>query len=373
MTYAAHTYRYIRFDRYSFSCILIALLFAIAFMTSTSVNAIEIDDQKPQLTPSITGGELRNNQLIRLTVTDENPSVSHIRLWSKTSSSSALIHEVTSSAGDSELTYDWNTRLVVDGTYVIEYSAQDLSENSQVELYEVMVRNNQPLVTINDTHSNRDITGMVSRADVSFRILIDGQELTDTTPVVSADSDSSAMYMWTFKLPLQIADGNHILTVYATPIGDNGIESLSTVKPIDVETLVVTPLPNDNTPIVVGPVFPVLDLAPEINQFIAPVIKSTGDTVQTRLFGVSVDDLTERSSEQSVAKPSNGASTAILGVQDRNQSDQNTSAVAATPTGWSVFNVSWYWLLAVITMFGVLWWLVLHGINIKQKFKSSLN
>lgn len=350
MTQAAHIYRYIRFDRRSVLCVITAV-FVLSIMSGLTISARaeDIDTQKPVLSPSMTGGELRNKQHIHLAIAGDNLGVSHIRIWNKNTDPASLVNETTSIAGSVELSLDWDTKLGADGLYEIEYSTQDLNDDKTVESHPVSVNNNQPLVTMNGVKTGRDVYGTVSLPDVVFRVFVGGQEYADFAPVLAANPNDDGSYNWTMNVPQQIPDGEHAMTMYAKTIGSE-LESAAARMDVKLETLIVVPAPIDPSPVPVGPAYPSLELAPEIGQFIAPVIRPTSDAVQTKLYGVSVDDLTQNSLAQPVAKPSNSSEASVLGARDVRQSSRDFASVATTQSGWSVLGVAWYWWLTSIVV-----------------------
>ncbi|RYZ81157.1 MAG: hypothetical protein EOP04_24530, partial [Proteobacteria bacterium] len=267
MTQNAYINRYVRFNRQSLFFAISILFISLSPFFSGSVSAEPLDTQTIKLTPSMKDGTIRNIQTIRLTAAGNAVITSHIRIWKTEQGDSALVLEKTGeSSASEELAVEWNTLNGVDGVYTIEYSAQDTSGEKYVETYSVTVANDQPLVTIGDMVDNRTLVGTVSRADVVFRILIDGQEFSDIAPITTGQL-ANGDFKWSVAIPDQIRDGEHTIAMDAMPIS-SGERSALVEKHIDITTLTVPASPNTD-PMPVVPPFPSLELAPEIGQFVA--------------------------------------------------------------------------------------------------------
>lgn len=328
-----------------------------------SVHAEQSDELR--MYPSLIGGDLRNTQAIRLT-TSEPVAISHIRIWKTGQNEPALVSERTGSGNTSELTLDWNTLSGDDGTYAVEYSVKSVTNKDYVETYPITVVNNRPLVAIGDVQNGRELSGIVSRADITFRILIDGQELLNITPEITSGESTNGDSRWTFNIPNEIQDGTRDVTIYATSTM-TGLVSLPGEKRISIATLVVsTPISNTD-PIPITPTFPSLDLAPEIGQFVAPVIRPVSDTVQTKLYGVPVDDLTQSSATQPVLKPSNSSHVSVLGARDVYRVDRDSIAVSATKTGWNLVGIGWHWWLIIGIMTASLFVFGLRIVKLRKR------
>ncbi|RYX78337.1 hypothetical protein EON76_05570 [bacterium] len=370
MTQNAYINRYVRFNRRSLFFAVIILFISLSPLFSSSVSAESSDAQNIQLEPSIEGGIIRNTQTISLTTASGSVAISHIRIWKAEQGESAIVVEKTSEIYENELTVQWNTLLGADGVYVIEYSAQDISGKKYVETYPVTVANDEPLVTIGDVADSRTVVGTVSRADVVFRVLIDGQEFLDLAPTITGQL-ANGNFGWNVAIPDKIQNGKHTIAMDAMPIG-GGMRSALVEKQVDVTVLTVPALPNTD-PMPVVPSFPSLELAPEIGQFVAPVIRPVGETTQTKLFGVSVDDITQSVPAQPSRSQSNTATVSTLEVRDAQRTYSDKTPVSSTGSGWSLMGIQWYWWVAVVSVIAAMLFLMARTTRMQRTSRSFVN
>lgn len=371
MTQMAYTNRYARFNRQSLFFAISILFISLSPFFSGSVSAEPLDTQTIKLTPSIKDGTIRNIQTIRLTAAGNAVITSHIRIWKIEQGDSALVLEKTGeSSASEELAVEWNTLNGIDGVYTIEYSAQDTSGKKYVETYSVTVANDQPLVTIGDMVDSRTLVGTVSRADVVFRILIDGQEFSDIAPITTGQL-ANGDFKWSVAIPDQIQYGAHTIAMDAMPIS-GGDRSALVEKQVDIAAPTVPASSNTDT-VPVVPLFPSLELAPEIGQFVAPVIRPAGETTQTKLFGVSVDDITQSVPTQSATSQSNSATISTLEVRDAQRAYSDTVPVTSTRSGWNFVGIQWYWWVAVVSVITVMLFLVMRIMRTRRASSSFVN
>ena len=371
MTQMAYTNRYARFNRQSLFFAISILFISLSPFFSGSVSAEPLDTQTIKLTPSIKDGTIRNIQTIRLTAAGNAVITSHIRIWKIEQGDSALVLEKTGeSSASEELAVEWNTLNGVDGVYTIEYSAQDTSGKKYVETYSVTVANDQPLVTIGNMVDNRTLAGTVSRADVVFRILIDGQEFSDIAPITTGQL-ANGDFKWSVAIPDQIQDGEHAIAIDAIPIS-SGVRSALVEKQIDITTLTV-PAPPNTDPVPVVPPFPSLELAPEIGQFVAPVIRPVGEATQTKLFGVSVEDIAQSVPMQSTRSKSNTATVSALEVQDLRRNYSDVVPISSTGSGWSLMGIQWYWWAVTVSVISVMLFLLGRTTRTGRVSRSFVN
>ena len=136
-----------------------------------------IDATAPILTPNITGGILRGTQLITLNISEPYLKASAIRIVNPDYTSVAATPGIYNGLGlGNPLNYSWNTTLVDDGAYKIQYSARDILDHTTSDFYDVIVDNTVPTgaATLSDTE--------ISSTDLSTTLTA---QLTDATTNIS--------------------------------------------------------------------------------------------------------------------------------------------------------------------------------------------
>lgn len=357
--------RYIRRVYAVVSCALVVSLSFVLFSLPVSANDDVAQVTKPILEPSITKGDLRNTQTITLRINSETaPRYSSIQVLDKDNKVLRIDDKnirVRDTNGLKSIQLTWDTRATTaaeaygDGDYKIRYSAAISRDQSYSEIYDVRVRNNQPLVTIANSEKGRKVSGFVSRSDVEFRVFVDEKSV-QVSPSFALEPDQTGMTAWSFTLPNSIADGTRRVSIEVLPkIDSGGRWSDPVVTTIKVTTPAVT-IPVKPAPI--EPALPPLGLAPAIGQFIAPAIPQLEHRTRTMFYGMPVSDITQNVQGQS-SYVLGGSDTTVLGVQS-DKDDDTAVAIVASATGWKFFGLEWYWpaifgVLAIATFLTYKW------------------
>lgn len=238
----------------------------------------------------------------------------------------------------------WDTLGVDDGNYTIIFSAQDGGRATPSHEYEyaVSVKNDTPMVVLNESTSNRTISGFVSRPDASLGFKVGGKDVT-MAPVITSIVNDAALYAWNAPLPPSIEAGTYTVEVSAAiPGGSTSVAIRTLLIPNSETGSGATPILLEKTP--------PLHFASEIGEFIAPVLPA-GSGVD--LYGVSVTDLTQKTSAQS------GDGTRALMAQSSSARDDRSQSgagdviqpIQATENGWKIFSLEWYiWLMSLICL-----------------------
>lgn len=143
----------------------------------SNLQSATIDATAPLLSPNLTGGVIRGTQLVTLNITEPYLKASAIRILNPNYSSVTATPGISDQIGTmNPLSYSWNTKLVGDGTYKVQYSARDVLSHSTSELYDVVVDNTAPDVSI-----DMPIDGEVLNASTTLPYTIRGT-VTDANP-----------------------------------------------------------------------------------------------------------------------------------------------------------------------------------------------
>jgi hypothetical protein len=324
-------------------CMFGVMILALTLGLAAPAHALE-DVTPPSLLPSVTGGVLRNIASLQLVINEDHLKSSSIRIYDHEDTivkkDDVAIGATDETGTVNPLEFAWDTRQLADGQYSIHYAATDTSDHTTTQSYDVEIANNKPVVTIADTQTGRELRGTVTRSDVVFKVVIDGNEL-EVQPTVQQVAKPDGTYEWTLAVPDEITDGAHAVSVWATPNVEGGIESDKAERSVILQ-VVIPEDPEPETP--VGPIFPGLDPVEPIGQFIAPLIEAI-QTVQTRLFGVPVDDITDSTSDQAGLVSAPSTNQQVLGAEDTKKpiTSGAPAVVEATGRGWNLLGIAWYW------------------------------
>lgn len=128
----------------------------------SAIQSATIDSTAPVLTPSLKGGVLKGTQFITLNISEPYLKSSAIRIVKPDYSSVLATPGVSNQAGTGNpLTYAWNTKLVSDGAYKIQYGARDILDHATNEFYDVVVDNTPPVITPS-ADANKIVSGVRS-------------------------------------------------------------------------------------------------------------------------------------------------------------------------------------------------------------------
>jgi hypothetical protein len=335
-------------------CMFGVMILALTLGLAVPARALEEDVTPPSLLPSVTGGMLRNIAPLKLDINEDHLKSSSIRIYDDEDTivkkDDVAIGATDETGVVNPLEFAWDTRQLADGHYSIHYAATDTSDHTTTQAYDVEIANNKPVVTIADTQTGRELHGTVTRSDVVFKIVIDGNELA-VQPTVQLVATSDGTYEWTLAVPEEVTDGAHAVSVWVTPSIEGGVESDKAERSVILQT-VIPEDPEPETP--VGPIFPGLDPVEPIGQFIAPLIEAI-QTVQTKLFGVSVDDLTTSTPDQAGLVSTPSTKQQVLGAEDTKKpvTSGSPAVVEATGKGWHLLGIAWYWwMISLMAILG---------------------
>ena len=319
-------------------------------MASNSVHAQATDTKDPVLAFSTAEGrELRNTTDILLNVTDDNPasaSIAVTHLDGTPVSVDGAPLAITTTQASTAAALSWPTRKVADGQYKINYSATDAFGNVATSVATVGVINEKPLVTITDPQGRGVVAGIVSRDDVTFRVLINGQEQTNLHPVVVSSENNEAA-LWSFKMPEGTPDGNYAVDVYATAV--SGVQSDRAFREITLSPEILFSPAEIIKEQATTPSLPRIEFAEQIGEFIAPVIPQSFLTAPAKLFGVPVDDIVQDSPTTANKPAATPIGAMTVGTARQNSStDGGHAIVQASESGWKLFGISWYWVTCMI-------------------------
>lgn len=352
-------WRYTRQIYTGIGCAVFMLASLVLYAPVAAAIDTEQTEVSPVLEPSITAGDLRNMQTIKLTINgDTTPKASAIRVLDnddKVIRNDETAVAIVDTTGLTQIELSWDTRLFDDGDYKIQYSVDFGASETYSDTYAVKIMNNKPLVSVAASEQGRKVTGLVSRTDVIFRMWFNDQ-LTDISPSFALQPDLEGMTAWSVIVPESIPNGSVTVKVSVTPAIENGaldsdvVESKVTLsKPI-----VVIPA----KPAHVIELLPPLNFAPTIGQFVAPAIQQLESRTRTVFYGVPVTDITsDTQPDARSASASNNAQSTVMGVQS-NRTGDAAEIVAASASGWKIFGVDWYGYITLAALGLGLWWLI---------------
>lgn len=321
----------------------VMIMAGAALMQMSTVYGIDPPTSPPRLVLDTISSELRSKVVFTVRAEDGR-MLDGITMEIKDQAGVSLANPVrieTSGPVD-HASLTWDTRTVADGSYSLQYSARagEWQGDEQEGSFSFQVLNGVPLVTINPSTAGRVLTGLVSRADVTFRILVDGT-LLEVVPKIAPENSETGMSEWSVELPASVKDGQHEVNMFAKVVGGEGSGSTGAMRVITVTT--PTP-PQTESPVVPVVTLPPLELAEEMGVFVAPVIATLP---QPQLYGAAVADLVDKKpvyrDALAVAAP---ISEKELPLQVAASDDPRVAPVVqATHTGWHLFGVAWYWWL----------------------------
>ncbi|HWV30658.1 MAG TPA: hypothetical protein VN038_13465, partial [Dyadobacter sp.] len=308
---------------------------------------VTIDNVAPVISTSITEGQtLSGVTNIDLNTVEAHPKVYNIRVLN-TDGSAVVANGVAQGKYDENNTtnsfvYEWDTTKVANGTYKIEFSAQDAAGNNGTTIFRTISVNNPPVVeppvpviptvSIDPDLTERMVTGLVSTDSASFAVEIDGVPRTISVAITGAAGDKFA---WSFELPENVASGMaHNVKVTVTKDGQSSA---------DEETFFI--------PEVIG------------GGITAPTGSTGSDPLLEQLRAALAQPFIVPNAFAYVAPTTAGgqtgdSDTAVLGTKTTKDpaTDQNakTVAVAATEGGWKLFGILWYWWLLLLAVLGYL-------------------
>jgi hypothetical protein len=323
-----------------------------------------LDSDKPVLQPNIADNTtLRNSVVFKLDVIDAHPSQATIELLSADDRPLDIPVNALSSDGGKTVTLSWKTADVADGNYKVRYSATDAYGNSVSELRHFTINNAQPLVTLNENADGRTIGGSVSRPDVMFSLMING-ETQALQPTIATTPDETGTYIWTFVLPETFKDGEYRIDVTVTVE-----QTQKTSDPVSATIAISTPLVVQK-PVVDTAPLPVVEVLTDeefaIGQFVAPTLPAAR---QTQLFGVTTTDITNtQTTEQAIAAPVLQSAAEVQRDGDvKGASTQRSVPIAATESGWMIFGIAWYWLIIIAVILLATGGIVVNGLRQSQR------
>lgn len=212
------------------------------------------------------------------------------------------------------------------GDYSVEF--KDLAGNPETVNYTVQgIDKELPVVDVNNVVRNSNgtytITGMVSDEVGVSQVLVslDGGTIKPVTTLVGD--------VWTFTTPI-LLDGPHTLTVTSRDTAGN--EGTLVTSPY--EFIAATPPAGP-------PASPGLPGTPQ-------GAAATGNSLINTTTSQTVNQSEENDEES------------ILGAQTtKNTPATTTAAIEATPSGWSIFGLAWYWWLLILAALAAgIWWLI---------------
>ena len=256
-----------------------------------------------------------------------------------------------------------------DGRYQIKVSSTDMAGNKAGYAFEFSIKNSEPvvfakpIVTINDTASDRTITGTVSNyPDIDFtKLEIDGNDRLDLTEFIVIDENSveNGVAKWSLTLPEALNADSYGIKLRAknTQVNSNESEefvktvAFTSVQPVggsgeddDEETLSSGGASNSNQ----GS-GPLLRVATPITGVLNPVTTPVFGNAAGSIGGVADTD----GQSNAVVNPE------VLGAQDaRENVAQAANPIDASSEGWKVFGVAWYWYAVLAALAAGVWWLL---------------
>ena len=221
----------------------------------------------------------------------------------------------------------------------------------------------KPIVTINDTASDRTVTGTVSNfPDVEFMKLeintIDRPDLIEGI-VFDEDTLENGVIEWSLVLPEVFNAESYDIKLRAqnTRINsDNSDEFVKTVAFTSAQPIGGSGEDDDEETFSSGGVSsssqnsgPLLRVATPITGVLNPVTTPVFGNAAGSIGGVADTD----GQSNAVVNPE------VLGAQDtRLNVAQAANPIDASSEGWKVFGVAWYWYAVLAALAAGIWWLL---------------
>jgi hypothetical protein len=234
-------------------------------------------------------------------------------------------YQLTDDAG---IVQDWtdttNTSLVVpgldDGTYVLHVRVTDKAGRTGNDSKSATVDVTGPVLTINTPTLNQDGTYRVTGTtdtDSPVAVMRDGVVVGDAALIPDASGNT-----WTWVRGLGSLTAGESYTIKATQDDGNVSNSVTATKVFAVPAVIVTPL----------------------------------SVVQPQAAGFAAI-FQPTATQQTQTQPDDSA---VLGAQTlKDSAGSDIAAIAATPQGWKIFGIAWYWILiAIIVLASIAWWAV---------------
>ncbi len=310
------------------------------------------DTTPPEVTLNVQEGTVRNTVKAELAIIDAQPKTAFIEVVHADGSPFTPRLLTESNAAASSIMLRWKTNDLPDGSsYLIRYGATDQAGNTtKDQAVRVTIDNKTPFATLSKTPDYRTIGGSISHHDATIAITVDDATST-MAPTIAESPDDEGNYIWTAVVPASIADGLHHFGIKASrtiPSQQPDAEPMVYVStPITEQLTVVTPPPptpvEPPTPVQAAP----LSFRDEIGQFVAPILPVAPITPITRLYGVTVGDLTSanvNSTPKAIASASS-RDTSVLGAKAI--VDADATPIAASESGWVLMGIAWYWWMII--------------------------
>jgi hypothetical protein len=187
----------------------------------SNLQAATIDITTPVLTPSLTGGILRGTQLISLSISEPYLKASAIRIVKPDFSSVTATPGVSNQVGTGNpLTYAWNTKLVSDGSYKIQYSARDVLGHSTTAYYNVVVDNTAPVINITSSVAGDTLHG--TTAIISGTATDNLSGITSITLHLRAVKANGSLDGFLNTVNVPVVNGRWSTTINTTQFSDLG-------------------------------------------------------------------------------------------------------------------------------------------------------
>lgn len=309
---------------------------------STNVYIDWIDITAPVISTSVTNGTVNGTQVLDLNANEAHPSVYNIRVLNS-NGAVASFKDGTNVPGlyvagssSSSVSYSWDTTRMNDGTYTVQFSARDAAGNPATSIFRTLIVDNiAPTSTLSVTPDNTvarsgnkvTFSGLLTNAaDLNTLGLYDSNNnfIADLFPNLQPDGS------WQYTMDMSgLAAGDFNYYVKA---GD-ALGNVFTSNLITVHVASFVPSATER----------------------ANAIKSLGSPAT--IFGTAVfsQPLTQPASQSSDAKDGD---TAVLGAKTK-AGNSDTTPLAATPQGWKIFGIAWYWILILIAIIGSgIWWTI---------------